>query len=311
MLRIFRNAMVGGAAVTLFAGTAIADNNWTITVTNKSKTPADVTILLNGSKVGDKKSAGAGSSTTISIPPKSGNYTWKAESGGKECGKSASSISISGSRSIDVTCEVDAGAASGSGAGGGSGKSGSSGAPPANPGGQGSGSGSGGASGSGSGAAQGSGSGCSLRDVGKDGCPSKVVLEQRKLRDEKERQLRSAEEDLKRYVDAARTAKTKADIENALKQADQARKRIAIFRRELGELQPAEKINYTSVLPKEYEDKNPFDLVYDYVSRTVCRGAKVQWDGSILSCQKGDTPDSGNRPIPPATDISPNNPNAR
>jgi hypothetical protein len=119
MLRLFRNAMVGGAAaVTLFAGTATADNNWTITVDNKSKTSADVTILLNGSKVGDKKSAGANSSTTISIPPKSGNYTWKAESSGKECGKSASPISISASRSIDVTCEVVAAAGSGSGAAG-------------------------------------------------------------------------------------------------------------------------------------------------------------------------------------------------
>ena len=276
MLRIFRNAMVGGAAaVTLFAGTATADNNWTITVNNKSKTSADVTILLNGSKVGDKKSAGANSSTTISIPPKSGNYTWKAESGGKECGKS--SISISGSRSIDVTCEVGAGAGSASGSGSASGNSG----------------------------------GCSLKDVGKDGCPSRTVLDLRKLHDEKEKQLRAAEEDLKRYVDAAKTAKTKADIEKALKQADDARKRINIFRKELGELQPAEKINYTSTLPKEYQDKNPFDLIYDYISRTICRSGKVQWDGSILSCQYGNTPDPGDRPIPPATDISPNNPNAR
>ena len=286
MLRIFRNAMVGGAAaVTLFAGTATADNNWTITVNNKSKTSADVTILLNGSKVGDKKSAGANSSTTISIPPKSGNYTWKAESGGKECGKS--SISISGSRSIDVTCEVGAGAGSASGSG--------SGAP----------------QGSGSGSASGNSGGCSLKDVGKDGCPSRTVLDLRKLHDEKEKQLRAAEEDLKRYVDAAKTAKTKADIEKALKQADDARKRINIFRRELGELQPAEKINYTSTLPKEYQDKNPFDLIYDYISRTICRSGKVQWDGSILSCQYGNTPDPGDRPIPPATDISPNNPNAR
>jgi hypothetical protein len=286
MLRIFRNAMVGGAAaVTLFAGTATADNNWTITVNNKSKTSADVTILLNGSKVGDKKSAGANSSTTISIPPKSGNYTWKAESGGKECGKS--SISISGSRSIDVTCEVGAGAGSASGSG--------SGAP----------------QGSGSGSASGNSGGCSLKDVGKDGCPSRTVLDLRKLHDEKEKQLRAAEEDLKRYVDAAKTAKTKADIEKALKQADDARKRINIFRRELGELQPAEKINYTSNLPKEYQDKNPFDLIYDYISRTICRSGKVQWDGSILSCQYGNTPDPGDRPIPPATDISPNNPNAR
>jgi hypothetical protein len=278
--------MVGGAAaVTLFAGTATADNNWTITVNNKSKTSADVTILLNGSKVGDKKSAGANSSTTISIPPKSGNYTWKAESGGKECGKS--SISISGSRSIDVTCEVGAGAGSASGSG--------SGAP----------------QGSGSGSASGNSGGCSLKDVGKDGCPSRTVLDLRKLHDEKEKQLRAAEEDLKRYVDAAKTAKTKADIEKALKQADDARKRINIFRRELGELQPAEKINYTSNLPKEYQDKNPFDLIYDYISRTICRSGKVQWDGSILSCQYGNTPDPGDRPIPPATDISPNNPNAR
>lgn len=288
MLRIFRNAMVGGAAaVTLFAGTATADNNWTITVNNKSKTSADVTILLNGSKVGDKKSAGANSSTTISIPPKSGNYTWKAESGGKECGKS--SISISGSRSIDVTCEVGAGAGSASGSG--------SGAPQG--------------SGSGSGSASGNSGGCSLKDVGKDGCPSRTVLDLRKLHDEKEKQLRAAEEDLKRYVDAAKTAKTKADIEKALKQADDARKRINIFRKELGELQPAEKINYTSTLPKEYQDKNPFDLIYDYISRTICRSGKVQWDGSILSCQYGNTPDPGDRPIPPATDISPNNPNAR
>jgi hypothetical protein len=294
MLRIFRNAMVGGvAAVTLFVGTATADNNWTITVINKSKTPADVTILLNGSKVGDKKSAGAGSSTTISIPPKSGNYAWKAESGGKECGKSAGSISISGSRSIDVTCEAVAGGGSGAGSG--------SGAPQPNPGGQ----------GSGSGSSQGNSGGCSLKDVGKDGCPSKTVQDLRKLRDEKVNQLHSAEEDLKRYVDAAKTAKTKAEIESALKQAEQARKRIDIFKKELGELLPAEKINYTSKLPKDYQDKNPFDLIYDYASRTICRGGKIQWDGSILSCQKGDTPDAGNRPIPPATDISPNNPNAR
>jgi len=288
MFRIFRNAMVGGAAaVTLFAGTATADNNWTITVNNRSKTAADVTILLNGSKVGDKKSAGAGGSTMISIPSKPGNYTWKAESSGKECGKSAGSISISGSRSIDVTCEVSAAAGSGSGAGS------SSGAPQSNP------------------SGQGSGGGCSLKDVGKDGCPSRTVLALRKLRDDKEKQLRSAEEDLKRYVDAAKAAKTKADIEKALKQADEARKRIAIFRKELGDLQPAEKINYTSVLPKEYEDKNPFDLIYDYISRTICRSGKVQWDGSILSCQYGNTPDPGDRPIAPATDISPNNPNAR
>jgi hypothetical protein len=230
-----------------------------------------VSLFFNGSKVGEK-SASAGSSNMISIPAKAGNYTWRTESGGKECGKSAGAIPISGSRSIEVTCEVAAAPASSSSAGSGE---------------------------------------CSLNDIGKDGCPSRIVLEQRKLRTEKEGQLRSAEEDLKRSVDAAKNAKTKADIEKALKQADEARKRIAIFKRELGELQPAEKINYTSVLPKEYQEKNPIDLVYDYVSKTVCRGGKLQWDGSIISCQFGDTPDSGNRPIAPATDISPNNPNAR
>jgi len=46
-------------------------------------------------------------------------------------------------------------------------------------------------------------------------------------------------------------------------------------------VQPAEKINYTSTLPKEYQDKNPFDVIYDYVSKTICRSGKVQWDGSI------------------------------
>jgi hypothetical protein len=279
MLRIFHNAMVAGAAVALFAQTATADNNWTITVNNRGKTSADITILLNGSKVGDKKSVSAGSSATISIPPKSGNYTWKAENSGKECGKSASPILISGNRSIDAACEVSAGAGSNSGV------------HLPNP--------------------SAAGGGCSLKDVGKDGCPSRTVLDLRKLRDEKEKQLRSAEEDLKRNVDAAKAAKTKADIEKALKQADEARKRIIIFRRELGELEPAEKINYTSTLPKEYQDKNPFDLIYDYISRTICRSGKVQWDGSILSCQFGNTPDPGDRPIPPATDISPNNPNAR
>ena len=272
MFHQFRKAIVGGAAaVTLFAGTASADNNWTITVNNKSKVTANVTLFFNGSKVGEK-SANAGSNATISIPPKSGGYTWRAESGGKECGKSSSALLVTGNRSIDVTCEVAAPAASGSSAGGG---------------------------------------GCSLNDVGKDGCPSRAVLEQRRLRTEKEGQLRSAEDDLKRSVDAAKSAKAKADIEKALRQAEEARRRIAIFKRELGDLQPAERINYTSTLPKEYQDKNPIDLVYDYVSKTVCRGGKLNWDGSIISCQKGDTPDAGDRPIAPATDISPNNPNAR
>jgi hypothetical protein len=160
---------------------------------------------------------------------------------------------------------------------------------------------------------QGDGGGCSLNDIGKDGCPSRVVLEQRKLREDKTSQLRAAEAALKSSVDAARTATTKAAAETALRQADQARTRIATLKRDLGELQqqqPAERINYTSELPKEYQDKNPFDLAYDRISRTVCRGGKVGWDGSILSCQKGDTPDPGDRPIAPATDISPNNPNA-
>ena len=58
--------------------------------------------------------------------------------------------------------------------------------------------------------------------------------------------------------------------------------------------------------------KNPFDLIYDVISKKVCRkNGKLQWDGSILSCQYGENPSGGDRPIPPATDISPNNPNAR
>ncbi len=274
---IARSAAAACLAALIGMGTAAADSGWIITVTNKGKAPAVVSILLNGSKVGEK-SAGPGYSAMITIPPKAGNYTWRAENGGKECGKSSSAISIVGSRSIDVSCEVAAAAGSGSGS---------------------------------SSSGSGSSGGCSFNDIGKDGCPSKAVLEQRKLREQKEGQLRSAEQDLKTALDTVKSAKSKSAIEAALKQADAARKRIAVFRKELGELQPAEKINYTSTLPKEYQDKNPIDVVYDYVSKTVCRGGKLGWDGSIISCQFGDTPDSGNRPIPPATDISPNNPNAR
>jgi hypothetical protein len=152
-----------------------------------------------------------------------------------------------------------------------------------------------------------SGGECSLKEAGN--CPSRAVLELRKLRDQKITQLHTAEDELKRDLDAAKASKTRGDMEKALKQADQVRKRIDSLKKDVGELLPAEKIDYRSTLPKEYEEKNPFDVVYDSLSKTLCRGGKIQWDGSILSCQSGVTPES-DRPILPATDISPNNPNA-
>jgi hypothetical protein len=81
----------------------------------------------------------------------------------------------------------------------------------------------------------------------------------------------------------------------------------------MGDLSPAERISYTSNLPSAYQSKNPFDLVYDKVSKTLCgKDGKAQWDGNIVSCQKGADPPSGrDRPIPPATDIAPNDPNKR
>ena len=59
------------AIATLFGtGISAADNNWTITVKNGGKVPADVTIFLDGKAVG-KKASGVGAdggTAKISIP---------------------------------------------------------------------------------------------------------------------------------------------------------------------------------------------------------------------------------------------------
>lgn len=134
----------------------------------------------------------------------------------------------------------------------------------------------------------------------------------RQVADNWQKELTQAEDDYRHAIDDAKSGTNKADIEKALKRADDLKKRIDVLRRRIGDLSPAERISYTSKLPKEYESKNPFDLIYDVISKKVCRkNGKLQWDGSILSCQYGENPSGGDRPIPPATDISPNNPNAR
>jgi hypothetical protein len=134
----------------------------------------------------------------------------------------------------------------------------------------------------------------------------------RQAADNWQRELAQAEDDYSHAIDDAKNGTNKADIEKALKRADDLKKKIDMLRRRIGDLSPAERISYTSKLPKEYESKNPFDLMYDVISKKVCRkNGKLQWDGSILSCQYGENPSGGDRPIPPATDISPNNPNAR
>jgi hypothetical protein len=60
----------------------------------------------------------------------------------------------------------------------------------------------------------------------------------------------------------------------------------------------------TKPIPKKPEQNNPVD-------RVCPKGWKLQWDGTIWSCQKGDNPDGGDRPIPPTTDIDPKDPNRR
>ncbi len=127
------------------------------------------------------------------------------------------------------------------------------------------------------------------------------------------KQLANAEDELKAAVDAAKNAKTKPEIEKALKKRGRCQEKDRQPQETNGRAAAGRvRISYTTKLPKEYEEKNPFDLVYDAVSGKLCpKSSKLQWDGSILSCQKGDNPGGGDRPIPPATDIAPNDPNRR
>jgi hypothetical protein len=135
----------------------------------------------------------------------------------------------------------------------------------------------------------------------------------RQFADGWKKQLEQLEDEYPNALDAAKNGKTKPEIERALKRAEEIKKRIDELRRRIGDLSPAERIPYTSKLPTPYVSKSPFDLVYDKISVTLCgKNGKAQWDGNIVSCQKGpDAPSGGDRPIPPATDIAPNDPNKR
>jgi hypothetical protein len=102
----------GVIAVATLLGTGIcaADNNWTITVKNGSKVPADVTILCESKPAGSKATGVRpdGGTATITIPAAvpacKGKYSWKAEYAGKVCG--SHSVDISGSTTVSVTCDA-------------------------------------------------------------------------------------------------------------------------------------------------------------------------------------------------------------
>lgn len=111
--RILAAATTGGVvAITtlLGAGVCAADSNWTITVKNGSKVPADVTLFYESRAVGSKATAVRpdGGTATISIPSTSpankSKYSWKAEYGGKVCG--SRSVDISGPATVIVTCDA-------------------------------------------------------------------------------------------------------------------------------------------------------------------------------------------------------------
>ena len=104
-------ATSGGVAIATLLGTglAAADNNWTITVKNGGKVPADITILLEGKAVGGKASGVRPDGTaTITIPATGpatkSKYSWKAEYSGKTCG--SHSVDISGNTTVSVTCDA-------------------------------------------------------------------------------------------------------------------------------------------------------------------------------------------------------------
>jgi len=110
---MFNTLRTGGVvAITTLLGTGVcaADSNWTITVKNASKVPADITIFCESKPAGNKATAVKpdGGTATIAIPATSpackGKYSWKAEYAGKVCG--SHSIDISGPTTISVTCDA-------------------------------------------------------------------------------------------------------------------------------------------------------------------------------------------------------------
>jgi hypothetical protein len=97
-------------ATLLGTGISAADSNWTITVKNGGKVPADVTIFLEGKPVGNKASGVRpdGGTATISIPAtgaaSKSKYSWKAEYAGKTCG--GHSVEIGGPITVGITCDA-------------------------------------------------------------------------------------------------------------------------------------------------------------------------------------------------------------
>jgi hypothetical protein len=102
----------GVVAISTLLGTGVcaADSNWTITVKNASKVPADVTISVEGKTVGNKATGVRpdGGTATITIPATGpafkSKYSWKAEYAGKTCG--GHSVDISGPTTVSVTCDA-------------------------------------------------------------------------------------------------------------------------------------------------------------------------------------------------------------
>jgi hypothetical protein len=110
MFNLYRNERVmaaatfaGALAVATAIGTggAAADPTWSITMKNTSGTSADVSIMVGGNTVG-KATVGAGSSATITVPAKLGNFSWKAENSGKECGRHE--VDLIRSKTFEVAC---------------------------------------------------------------------------------------------------------------------------------------------------------------------------------------------------------------
>jgi hypothetical protein len=88
-------------ATAIGTGSAVADSTWSITVKNTGGASADVTIMVSGNSVG-KVTVGAKGSATITVPAKLGTFSWKAENGGKECGRH--DVDLMRSKTFEVAC---------------------------------------------------------------------------------------------------------------------------------------------------------------------------------------------------------------
>jgi hypothetical protein len=112
MFNLYRNerAMTAVTFAATFAivaaagtGSAAADPSWSVTVKNTGGASADVTIMASGSSVG-KVTVAAKGSATVTVPAKLGTFSWKAENGGKECGRHE--VDLIRSKSFEVACNA-------------------------------------------------------------------------------------------------------------------------------------------------------------------------------------------------------------